>query len=62
MKACYDHLPNSAGFYEREEVWLYHPTRTRGKLLKLQPTWEGPYKVVTQINDAMYRIQHIIPE
>jgi hypothetical protein len=42
MKACYDHLTNSAGFHEGDKVWLYHPTQTRGKLLKLQTTWEGP--------------------
>jgi hypothetical protein len=24
MKACYDHLANSVGFQEREQVWLYH--------------------------------------
>jgi hypothetical protein len=29
MKACYDHLPNSAGFQEGDRVWLYHLTGTR---------------------------------
>jgi hypothetical protein len=27
------------------------------KLPKLQSSWEGLYKVVTQINDVVYRIQ-----
>jgi hypothetical protein len=57
MKArCY-RLVNYAGFEEGDKVWLYRPTRTRGKLPKLQPSWEGPYKVITQINDVVYRIQ-----
>jgi hypothetical protein len=28
-----------------------------GKSPKLQSSWEGPYKVVTWINDVVYRIQ-----
>jgi hypothetical protein len=57
MKApCY-RLANYAGFEEGDKVWLYRPTRTRGKLPKLQPSWEGRYKVITQINDVVYRIQ-----
>jgi hypothetical protein len=38
-------------------VWLYRPTHTKGKSPKLQSSWDGPYKVVTQINDVVYRIQ-----
>ncbi|KDR23993.1 hypothetical protein L798_07932, partial [Zootermopsis nevadensis] len=57
MKARYDRLANSAGFQEGDRVWLYHPTRTKGKSPKLQTSWEGPYRVVTRINDVVYRIQ-----
>ncbi|KAJ8914655.1 hypothetical protein NQ315_017352 [Exocentrus adspersus] len=39
------------------EVWLYNPKRTKGKSPKLQKSWEGPYIVVTQLNDVVYRIQ-----
>jgi hypothetical protein len=47
QKACCDRWANSIGFQE-DQVWLYHSTQTRGKLSKLQSSWEGPYKVITQ--------------
>ncbi|KAJ8914068.1 hypothetical protein NQ315_017589 [Exocentrus adspersus] len=40
-----------------EKVWLYNPKRTKGKSPKLQKSWEGPYTVVTRLNDVVYRIQ-----
>jgi hypothetical protein len=57
MKTRYDKLANSTGYQEGDRVWLYHPTHTKGKLPKLQSSWESPYKIVTQINDVVYRIQ-----
>jgi hypothetical protein len=57
IKARYDRLANSAGFQEGDRVWLYRPTRTRGRSLKPQSAWEGSYKVITRINDVVYRIQ-----
>jgi hypothetical protein len=57
MKTLYDKLANCAGYHEGDSVWLYRPTRTKGKSPKLQSSWEGPYKVVTRINDVVYRIQ-----
>jgi hypothetical protein len=44
------------GFQEGDQVWLYCPM-TRGKSSKLQPSWEGQNKVITWINDMVYRIQ-----
>ena len=57
MKARYDQLANSAGYQEGDKVWLYRPTRKRGKSPKLQTCWEGPYNIITRINDVIYRIQ-----
>jgi hypothetical protein len=57
MKARYDQLANSAGFQEGDRVWLYRPIRKRGKSPKLQTCWEGPYTIITRINDVVYRIQ-----
>jgi len=57
IKTRYDRLANSAGFQEGDRVWLYRPTRKRGKSPKLQSCWEGPYNVITRINDVVYRIQ-----
>jgi hypothetical protein len=52
-----DKLANCAGYHKGDKVWLYHPTQRKGKSPKLQSSWEGPYNVITQINDAVYRIQ-----
>lgn len=57
MKARYDRKCNSAGFKENELVWLYNPIRKKGKCPKLQRDWQGPYKIVTRINDVVYRIK-----
>jgi hypothetical protein len=57
MKARYDSLANCAGFQEGDKARLYRPTQSRGKSPKLQPSWKGPYKAITQINDMVCRIQ-----
>jgi hypothetical protein len=57
MKLRYDRPANSAGFQEGDGVWLYRPTRTRGRSPKLQSAWEDPYKVITRMKDVVYRIQ-----
>jgi hypothetical protein len=55
-KTRYDKLANSTGYQEGDRVWIYCPTHTKGKSPKRQTSWEGPYKIVTQINDVVYRI------
>jgi len=57
MKSCYGQLANSASFQEGDRVWLYRPTRKRGKSPKLQTCWEGSYTIISRINDDIYRIQ-----
>jgi hypothetical protein len=57
IKASYDRLADSAGFQEGDQLWLYRPTRTRGKSPSHQPSWEGSYKMISRINDVVYRIQ-----
>jgi hypothetical protein len=57
MKARYDRPANSIGLQKGDKVWLYCPNQTRGKSPKLQPSWEGSYKVITRINDVLCRIQ-----
>jgi hypothetical protein len=44
-------------YQEGDKVWLYSWTRTKEKSPKLLSSWEGPYRAVTWINDAVYRIQ-----
>jgi hypothetical protein len=57
MKARYDVRANNRGFEEGQLVWLHNPQRKKGLSPKLQPGWEGPYKVITRLNDVIYRIQ-----
>jgi hypothetical protein len=57
MKTGYDRLVTWAGYHDCNDVWLSWPTHTKGKSPKLQPPWEDAYRVVTQINDVVYRIQ-----
>lgn len=57
MKARYDLRANTEGFKEGQLVLLHNPQRKRGLSPKLQTHWEGPYRIVTRINDVVYRIQ-----
>ncbi|KAJ8912158.1 hypothetical protein NQ315_006122 [Exocentrus adspersus] len=57
MKTRYDLRASTGGFQVDEKVWLYNPKRTKGKSPKLQKSWEGPYTVVTRLNDVVYRMQ-----
>lgn len=57
MKTRYDRKSNQTRFEEGSFVWLHNPMRRKGKSPKLSPSWEGPYKVVSRINDVTYRIQ-----
>jgi hypothetical protein len=57
MKSCYDRLTNCAGYHKCDRVWLHRPTRTKGKLPKLQSSWKGPYKIVIWKNDVVHRIR-----
>jgi hypothetical protein len=57
MKTRYDKLANCAGYHEGDRVWLYRSTRSKRKSPYLQSPWEASYKIITRINDVVYRIQ-----
>ena len=57
MKTRYDLKGNSVGFQAGDLVWLYNPRRRKARCPHLSPDWEGPYIVVTRINDLVYRIR-----
>ncbi|KAJ8959050.1 hypothetical protein NQ318_022305 [Aromia moschata] len=59
MKETYDINANDGRYQPGNQVWLYNPQRRRGLSPKLQSSWEGPYEVVTRINDVVYRIQEL---
>jgi hypothetical protein len=56
MNTCFGCLGNFPGILEGDKVWLYRLLQARGKLSKLQSSWESPYKVITQVSDVVYRI------
>jgi hypothetical protein len=57
MKTRFDKVANCAGYHEGDWVWLYRPIRTKKKSPNLQSSWDGTYKIITRINDVVYRIQ-----
>ncbi|CAK1599348.1 unnamed protein product [Parnassius mnemosyne] len=57
LKTRYDRKMNNKGFDEGSLVWLHNPVRSKGNSPKLQAKWDGPYRIVTRINDVTYRIQ-----
>ena len=57
MKTRYDLKGNLVGFQAGDLVWLYNPRRRKGHCPKLSVDWEGPYAVLTRINDVVYRIR-----
>ncbi|KAJ8945882.1 hypothetical protein NQ318_002723 [Aromia moschata] len=59
MKETYDINANDGRYQPGNQVWLYNPQRRRGLSPKLQSSWEGPYEVVTRINDVVYPIQKL---
>ena len=46
-------VPYSVG----DQVWLRYPLKTKGLCRKLQPRWEGPYKIRCQISDLGLEIE-----
>ncbi|KAJ8949243.1 hypothetical protein NQ318_022756 [Aromia moschata] len=59
MKETYDINANDGRYQPGNQVWLYNPQRRHGLSPELQSSWEGPYEVVTRINDVVYRIQKL---
>ncbi|KAI5742809.1 hypothetical protein M8J77_011525 [Diaphorina citri] len=56
-KECKDVSVDSIDFQVGDLVWLYNHKRRKGHSPKLQQNWEGPYNVITRINDVVYRIR-----
>ncbi|GJQ78208.1 hypothetical protein Trydic_g2537 [Trypoxylus dichotomus] len=57
MKTQCDKKANSSGFEIGDKVWFYQPPRKKGRSLKLERSYTGPYTVINRINDLVYRIQ-----
>lgn len=57
QKKNYDRKTNSSGLKEGDFVWLHDPSKKKGLSPKLQLRWKGPYLIVSQLSDVVYRIQ-----
>ena len=57
MKKRYDRRCNSSGFQQGDLVWLYQPQRKKGLSPKLQSSWDGPFEIISRINDLVYRVR-----
>jgi hypothetical protein len=57
QKHYYDRTSKSRNFKVSDSVWLYNPTRKRGRSPKLDCTWKGPYGVVAMHSPILAKIQ-----
>ena len=57
QKKNYDRKANSHGLQTGQFVWLHDPKKKKGVSPKLQLRWKGPYLIVTQLSDVVFRIQ-----
>lgn len=57
QKRTYDHRVHVIPFQEGDLVWLRLWTKTKRLCPKLQPRWEGPYKITRKISDLVIEIE-----
>ena len=57
QKRTYDHNSSRRNFVTGQTVWYYYPARKKGISPKFQSFWKGPYAIVEQISDILYRIK-----
>ena len=57
QKRNYDRKATSPGLQEGKFVWLHDPSKRKGISPKLQLRWKGPFLIVTQLSDVVFRIQ-----
>ena len=57
QKTHYDRKTHSHGLKEGQFVWLHDPSKRKGLSPKLQLRWKGPFLIVTQLSDVVFRIQ-----
>ncbi len=57
QKVLYDQKVHAKLFEPGDLVWLHCPAVPRGHSKKLHRPWTGPFRVVSKLSDATYRIQ-----
>jgi len=58
QKTRYDSRTQGQPFRVGDMVWLHNPAVPRGRSKKLHQPWTGPYRVISRLSDAVYRLQH----
>ena len=61
MKEYYDKTSMVQPFVAGDKVLLYRRMRKSGESLKLKALWEGPFTIITIINDCNARIERDEP-
>ena len=59
QKELYDRKIHGKPYKAREIVWLHSPVPKRESCCKLHHPWTGPFRVLKQLSDTTYRIQHL---
>ena len=57
MKRYYDKTTNLNEYNVGDAVWFHNPVRKKGLSLKFQQPWRGPYTVIGNLSDVLYKIQ-----
>ncbi|XP_033752145.1 uncharacterized protein LOC117335960 [Pecten maximus] len=57
QKRKYDHRANQFHYDIGQAVWVRWKLKRRGISPKLDVRWEGPYLVVSQVSDLIYKVQ-----
>ena len=56
QKAAFDFRANFQYYSEGELVWVQNKARKRGLCPKLQRRYKGPFKILEQVSDVLYRL------
>ncbi|CAC5405187.1 unnamed protein product [Mytilus coruscus] len=57
QKQQYDHKIYARQYKVGDAVWVYNPSKAKGKSPKLQCKWTGPYLIIAVFTDLIYKIQ-----
>ena len=60
QKDFYDRKVHGQHYRRDALVWLHSSVVPKGQSRKLHHPWTGPYRVVKQLSDVTYRIQHTL--
>ena len=60
QKDLYDKRVHGSPYEPGDLVWLHSPAVPRGQSKKLHHSWAGPFRVVSKLSDAVYRVQNTL--